>query len=222
MNSLAPLPTANPKAQPIFGFRSADLNAAFVEVSTPRQRPALPQRTERTDGHVGEREHQGRQTLLKKLLADEGESLDRLSTIVGKAGFKIIFCESKGNDPALSANAAAESALVVGGLTPRSLNRVRGYIESHLADPVGLEALADITGLSRCYFARAFKRSVGMPPHHYLMQRRLECAKKLLADTEMPLAQVALESGFSDQSHFSRRFRQVIGITPRSYRRSER
>src|ERR1700761_1378592 len=122
MNSLAPLPvTTTPnKAQPVFGFRSADRKAAFVEVSTPRQRPGLPQRTERTDGHVGEREHQGRQTLLKKLLADEGESLDRLSTIVGKAGFKIIFCESKGGEPALPAHAAAESALVVGGLTPRA------------------------------------------------------------------------------------------------------
>jgi len=108
--------------------------------------------------------------------------------------------------------------LWVGGLTPRSLQLVCEYIDAHLSDNIQLETLADITGLSRYYFARAFKRSVGIPPHCYLMERRLERAQMLLANTDLSLAQVALESGFHDQSHFSHRFRQATGVTPKTFK----
>ena len=108
--------------------------------------------------------------------------------------------------------------LRVGGLTPRSLQLVREYIDAHLSENIKLESLADITGLSRYYFARAFKRSIGTPPHCYLVQRRLERAQTLLANTDLPLAQVALESGFHDQSHFSHRFRLATGVTPKVFR----
>jgi AraC-like DNA-binding protein len=110
----------------------------------------------------------------------------------------------------------------VGGLAPRALQRVREYIEEHLSESIELETLADIAGLSKWHFARAFKESVGTPPHFYLVQRRLERAQQLLAETDLPLAQIALKIGFSDQSHFSRRFRTVLGLTPRSFRRSKR
>ena len=109
-----------------------------------------------------------------------------------------------------------------GGLAPRVLQRVRAYIDAHLGENIELAALADTAGLSRCHFARAFKQSVGCAPHYYLMQRRLEQAKKLIVETEFPLAQIALECGFSDQSHFSRRFLQYVGATPRSFRWSAR
>ena len=110
----------------------------------------------------------------------------------------------------------------VGGLAPRALQRVREYVEEHLSENIELETLADIAGLSKWHFARAFKESVGTPPHFYLVQRRLERAQQLLAETDLPLAQIALKIGFSDQSHFSRRFRTVLGLTPRSFRRSKR
>jgi AraC-like DNA-binding protein len=110
----------------------------------------------------------------------------------------------------------------VGGLAPRALQRVREYVEEHLSENIELETLADIAGLSKWHFARAFKQSVGTPPHFYLVQRRLERAQELLAETDLPLAQVALKIGFSDQSHFSRRFRTLLGLTPRSFRRSKR
>jgi AraC-like DNA-binding protein len=116
----------------------------------------------------------------------------------------------------------APPASSVGGLTPRALQRVRGYIEEHLVENIELETLAKIAGLSKCHFARAFKQSVGTPPHFYLIQRRLERAKGLLAETDLSLAQIALKSGFSDQSHFSRRFRTFLGVTPRSFRWSKR
>jgi AraC-like DNA-binding protein len=110
----------------------------------------------------------------------------------------------------------------VGGLAPRALQRVREYVEEHLSENIELETLADIAGLSKWHFARAFKQSVGTPPHFYLVQRRLERAQELLAETDLPLAQIALKSGFSDQSHFSRCFRTLLGLTPRSFRRSKR
>jgi AraC-like DNA-binding protein len=117
---------------------------------------------------------------------------------------------------------SAPRASSVGGLTPRALQRIREYIKGHLAENIELEALADIAGLSKWHFARAFKRSVGTPPHFYLIQRRLERAQELLAETDLSLGQIALKSGFSDQSHFSRCFRMFLGITPRSFRWSKR
>jgi AraC-like DNA-binding protein len=116
----------------------------------------------------------------------------------------------------------APPASSVGGVTPRALQRVREYIEEHLVENIELETLAEVAGLSKWHFARAFKQSVGTPPHCYLIQRRLERAKGLLAETDLSLAHIALKSGFSDQSHFSRRFRMFIGVTPRSFRWSKR
>ena len=107
-----------------------------------------------------------------------------------------------------------------GGLAPRAVQRVRAYVEDHLAENIRLEALAQVAGLSRCHFVRAFKQSVGITPHAYLMQRRLERAEKLLLETDHPLCRVALDSGFSDQSHFSSYFRRNFGMSPRSFRRS--
>jgi AraC-like DNA-binding protein len=110
----------------------------------------------------------------------------------------------------------------VGGLTPRALQRVRNYVEEHLTENIDLGALANVAELSKWHFARAFKQSAGLTPHFYLIKRRLERAQQLLAETDLSLAQVALRSGFSDQSHFSRRFRIFLGEAPNSFRRSRR
>lgn len=118
--------------------------------------------------------------------------------------------------------ANTEVATARGGLTPRALRCVREYIDGHLAENIRLEVLAEVAGLSRCHFARAFKQSVGVAPHGYVMQRRLERAERLLAETELSLSQVALDSGFADQSHFSSCFRKHFGTSPRSFRRSRR
>jgi transcriptional regulator GlxA family with amidase domain len=69
---------------------------------------------------------------------------------------------------------------------------------------------------------RAFKQSVANTPHGYLMRRRLERTMELLAGTDLPLSEIALALGFSDQSHCARRFRQHLGISPREYRRAPR
>src|SRR5262249_10659488 len=98
-----------------------------------------------------------------------------------------------------------------GGLPPRALGRVRDYLDAHLAGNIGLDALADVAGLCRSHFTRAFKQSVGISPYAYVMQRRLERAGRLLAETDSSLIRVALDSGFTDQSHFSNRFRKHFG-----------
>ena len=109
-----------------------------------------------------------------------------------------------------------------GGLAPRALRRVREFIETHLEENLSIEALAAIVGLSMYHFARAFKQSEGMTPHEYLVQRRVRRAQDLLVATDLPLSEIALASGFADQSHCARRFREHVGVTPSSYRWSMR
>jgi len=109
-----------------------------------------------------------------------------------------------------------------GGLPPRSLRRVREYIEAHLEENISIQVLAGIAGLSMYHFARAFKQSEGMTPHDYVVQCRVRRAKDLLAATDLPLSEIALAAGFSDQSHCARRFREHVGVTPSSYRWSTR
>jgi len=109
-----------------------------------------------------------------------------------------------------------------GGLPPVLTQRVCEYIESHLEKKIGLEALAAIAGLSTHHFARAFHQSVGMPPHSYLLSRRLERAERMLRETERPLSEIAAATGFADQSHLARHFRRRTGMSPRLARWKER
>jgi transcriptional regulator of acetoin/glycerol metabolism/AraC-like DNA-binding protein len=109
-----------------------------------------------------------------------------------------------------------------GGLAPGALRRVTEYIDSHLCEDVALESLAAHAGLSTYHFARAFKQSVGMPPHRYLLQQRVKRAAELLKQTEQPLTAIAESLGFADQSHFSRSFRWLVGLAPSEFRRSHR
>ena len=101
-----------------------------------------------------------------------------------------------------------------GGLPPGLARRVCDYIESHFDQKISLDSLAAMAGLSRDHFARAFHQSVGMPPHSYLLRRRLDHVEQLLRDTQLPLSQIALATGFSDQSHLARHFRRQTGMSP--------
>ena len=109
-----------------------------------------------------------------------------------------------------------------GGLPPRVLRRVREYIAAHLQKNISIRMLADVAGLSMFHFARTFKQSEGVTPHRFLLQSRLRRVQELLANTELPLSQIAIAAGFSDQSHCARRFREFVGVTPRRYRWSTR
>jgi AraC-like DNA-binding protein len=93
---------------------------------------------------------------------------------------------------------------------------VREYIREHFAATVSLEQLARIAGLSRYHVVRAFARAFGLPPHAYQKQVRLSKARSLLA-AGMPIAAVAAETGFADQSHLTRQFHAEIRVTPARY-----
>jgi AraC-like DNA-binding protein len=109
-----------------------------------------------------------------------------------------------------------------GGLSPSVLRRVREYIDANLEANIGLDEISKVAGLSRCHFVRAFRQSVGTTPHNFLMYRRFCKAVDFITSTDLPLAEIALAAGFSDQSHFSRRFRQYLGVSPSAFRRSQR
>jgi AraC-like DNA-binding protein len=101
-----------------------------------------------------------------------------------------------------------------GGLAPARANRICEYIESHLQENIALEVLAEIAQLSVHHFARAFRQSIGVPPHNYIVQRRVEHAQQMLRNTDLPLSEIAIEAGFTDQSHLARHFRTITGVSP--------
>jgi AraC family transcriptional regulator len=93
------------------------------------------------------------------------------------------------------------------------------YIEEHLDVGPSLEQMAAVTRLSTYHFARQFKAATGLPPHQYVIARRVERARQLLqAGTDLSLAEVAADVGFSDQSQFSRHFKRHVGVTPAQFR----
>lgn len=94
-----------------------------------------------------------------------------------------------------------------------SLRLVREYLEDHFAGPVLLEDLSGLAGLSPFHLLREFKQQFGLPPHVFLQQIRVQRARELLA-RGIPIAAVAIDTGFFDQSHFTRVFKRFTGITP--------
>jgi transcriptional regulator GlxA family with amidase domain len=109
-----------------------------------------------------------------------------------------------------------------GGLSPRALRRVQEYVEAHFSENTDLTTLASVAGLSKPHFAREFRRSTGITPHHYLTQKRVERARDLLAQTSLSLAEISYSVGFADQSHFTRQFHHWLGVTPGQFRWSQR
>jgi AraC family transcriptional regulator len=112
-------------------------------------------------------------------------------------------------------------ALALGSatLTRRKLARVQELIESRLDADLPLQELAAAVGYSRGHFLRAFRATTGVTPHRYLLNQRIERARRLLGDPQMSIAQVAYSCGFSSQSHLTMAFRKVSGFTPGEYRR---
>jgi AraC family transcriptional regulator len=107
-----------------------------------------------------------------------------------------------------------------GGLAAWQQRLVIAYIEDHLAEPIALTTLAQLAGLSPYYFCRAFKQSLGLPPHRYHNHLRMERAKLLLAKPVSSVTDIGLTVGYSETSSFTAAFHKTTGLTPTAYRRT--
>jgi AraC family transcriptional regulator len=106
-----------------------------------------------------------------------------------------------------------------GGLTAIQVQLITEYMDSHLTDKTSISELAARLDLTRSHFIRAFKQAAGVPPHQFMIRRRVDRAKELLADRQVNVAEVAVKTGFGSPLQLTRAFRRVVGTTPSSYRR---
>lgn len=119
-------------------------------------------------------------------------------------------------------NLSARPVGFKGGLSPRDLARAKELIDQNLSGDVSLALLGKECGMSPNHFARAFRQSTGVPPHRWLLSRRVELAKVMLERGEMTASEIASATGFADQSHFIRVFSQIVGATPKVWKAGRR
>jgi AraC family transcriptional regulator len=105
------------------------------------------------------------------------------------------------------------------GLSRSQLQRVIDYMQANLTQDLSILDLATLTSMSESHFSRSFKRSVGIAPYRYLMQQRVERAKQLLAQRSITISTIALDCGFANQTHLTKVFRQMTGMTPKAYQK---
>jgi AraC family transcriptional regulator len=119
-----------------------------------------------------------------------------------------------------SSSRRVPASYTYGGLSKQQLKRVIDFIEVNMEKPLDLNDLSRAACLNPVYFGRQFKRTTNMSPHQFVIQRRIERAKSLLATTSQPIAEVAAACGFCHQEHLTRVFRIRCGTTPSAYRRA--
>jgi AraC family transcriptional regulator len=106
-----------------------------------------------------------------------------------------------------------------GGLSPWQTRLACEKLESDLGGKISLDQIAAEFGLSVSHFSRAFRVSTGLPPHQWLLRQRVNTAKQLMGVRELPLSEIAISAGFANQSHFTRVFSQMVGVSPAAWRR---
>jgi AraC family transcriptional regulator len=107
--------------------------------------------------------------------------------------------------------------LYSGGLSPQNLKLVMEFINDNLDKDLSLDNLANIVQLSQYHFAHAFKQSLGISPHQYVIQQRVELSKNLLKQRTVTINEISIKCGFSSPSHFAKCFRQHIGVSPKQF-----
>jgi AraC family transcriptional regulator len=106
-----------------------------------------------------------------------------------------------------------------GGLAPWQVKRACEKLDSDLARKLSLQQIAAECDLSVSHFVRAFRTSTGLPPHQWLLRQRIKAAKQLMTVRDLPLSEIAMSAGFANQSHFTRVFSSVVGVSPGVWRR---
>jgi AraC family transcriptional regulator len=122
---------------------------------------------------------------------------------------------------ALLSNHSASSTRLApyrGGLPPYKLRQVTEFISDNLSSNLSLAEMANLLQMGPCHFARAFKESMGLSPHQYVLRRRVERALQMLKETSGNLADIAYDLGFSSQGHFTTVFSKIVGVSPSIYR----
>ncbi len=104
------------------------------------------------------------------------------------------------------------------GISKRTLERATDYINDDLSRKLTLTEIAGVAHVSPYHFARSFKAATGLPPHRYVICRRVERAKALLADSDLTIAEVAEAVGFANQSHLAFHLRRLLGVSPKALR----
>ncbi|NJL39801.1 MAG: helix-turn-helix transcriptional regulator [Leptolyngbyaceae cyanobacterium RM2_2_4] len=104
------------------------------------------------------------------------------------------------------------------GLTHTQSQEVLNYIQTHLDRDLSLVELAEVINISPTYFASLFRQAMGVSPHQYVIQQRVERAKTMLSKTDLAIADIALQVGFASQSHLTQQFKRLTGMTPKQVR----
>jgi len=152
---------------------------------------------------------------LARLAASACEDCDERDIVYGDSLLLALAAAAK-------ARLREETPALRGGLPPRMLRQVTGYLMDNIDAEVRVETLASMAGLSSAYFSRAFRDSTGLPPHRWMMKARVDKASALLlSDRTRAIADIALEVGFCDQAHFTRVFNAHVGAPPRAWRRAQ-
>ena len=118
------------------------------------------------------------------------------------------------------ANGSASIKKLPSAMPVLRLNRVTAFVDANIALDLCVPTLATVAGMSPYYFSRVFKQSTGITPHRYVLQRRMEQAKRLLEKKRLSVLRVAHQVGFTDQSQFTRAFHKIVGTTPSDYRKA--
>ncbi len=149
--------------------------------------------------------------------------MKQCARLVGESNVDELYAETLGLLTALSINKALSPTEVPekSAISPLSLARVFEFIEANLGSALGLSDLAEVAALSRFHFSRAFKATTGETPYQFVLRRRLERAKTLLATTNLSLDEIAPSVGFHDAAHLQKAFKAREGVSLRTFRRGQ-
>ncbi|CAM5774827.1 HTH-type transcriptional activator RhaR [Labrys miyagiensis] len=157
--------------------------------------------------------------LMEGLLRLTGPSSDPMSEFYLRSLANLYWLLATSRNP-VAATSQKQARYV--GLSAPIRQKVERFMRLNLASRIELHDMASVVNMSQSHFRRAFQISVGIPPHQFLLKLRIEAAERLLLDTDLPVATIALNCGFASQSHVTKVMQQFRGVTPGALRRSRR